>query len=69
MVARVGKVAHQLHLHEDVSLIWIIFHAYQLQKCVMDDSLVVPFDDILVDEQLNYLERLVSILYRKTKVL
>ena len=39
----------------------------QLQKCVTEESTVISLDDILVDESLNYVERSVSILDRKTK--
>ena len=67
MVTRVGSVSYQLDLHEELSQIHIIFHVSQLQKCVVDDSMVVPLDDIQVYERLNYEERLVAILDMKTK--
>ena len=35
----------------------------------MDDTAVVPLEDIQVDYNLNYIERLVAILDRKTKEL
>ena len=35
----------------------------------MDDSIVVPLEDIEVDDSLNYIERSVAILNRKTKEL
>ena len=38
-------------------------------KYVADDSIVVPLDDIRFDESLNYVNRLVAILDRKTKSL
>ena len=34
-----------------------------------DESAVVPLDDIQIDNCLNYVERLVAILDRKTKAL
>ena len=33
----------------------------------MDDSIVVPLEDIQVDDKLNYIERPVEILHRKVK--
>ena len=35
----------------------------------MDDSVIVTLEDIQVDENLNYIERPVAILDRKTKTL
>ena len=36
---------------------------------MVDDSVVVPLEDIQVDDSLNYIERPVAILDRKTKAL
>ncbi|KAJ9536008.1 hypothetical protein OSB04_un000824 [Centaurea solstitialis] len=41
----------------------------RLRKCLVDESAHVPIDDIQVDERLNYAERLIAILERKTKTL
>nr|KAJ0191193.1 hypothetical protein LSAT_V11C800395090 [Lactuca sativa] len=41
----------------------------QLRKCLADDSIVVPLEDIQVDDHLNYIERLVAILDKKKKTL
>ena len=45
------------------------FHVSQLHKCVVDESVVVPLDDIQVNDLLNFMERLVVILDRKIKAL
>ena len=45
------------------------FHVSQLWKCVVDDSMVFPFDDIQFDDRRNYVERPVAILDRNTKVM
>ncbi|KAI3510720.1 hypothetical protein L1887_17853 [Cichorium endivia] len=41
----------------------------QLRKCVVDDTMVVPLEDIHIDERLNYIEQPVAILDRETKTL
>lgn len=46
MIFRVGKVAYGLDLPEDLSDIHSTFHDSRLQKCLMDDSIVVPLDQI-----------------------
>nr|KAJ0207495.1 hypothetical protein LSAT_V11C500249390 [Lactuca sativa] len=48
-------------------LIHNTFHVSQLRKCLVNDSAVVPLEDIQVDGSLNYIERLVDILDRKMK--
>ena len=41
----------------------------QLRKCIADESVVVPLDDIQVDASLNYTERPIAIVDQKIKVL
>ncbi|KAI3492377.1 hypothetical protein L1887_43158 [Cichorium endivia] len=43
--------------------------SHQLRKCVVDDTMVVPLEDIQIDERLNYVEQPVAILDRETKTL
>ena len=62
-----GKVAYRLDLPAEHSKIYNTFDVSQLRKCLVDDSVVVPLEDIQVDECLNYIERLVAILGRKSK--
>ena len=54
---------------EELSQIYSTFDVYQLCKCLVDDFAVVPLEDIQVDERLNYIERSVAILDKKTKTL
>ncbi|KAJ9539506.1 LOW QUALITY PROTEIN: hypothetical protein OSB04_032239 [Centaurea solstitialis] len=69
VVARLGKVAYRLELPPELSLIHDTFHVSQLRKCLADESAHIPIDDIQVDERLNYVERPIAILERKTKSL
>ena len=68
-MVRVGKVVYRLDLPKELSQIHNAFHVSQLRKCVVDYSVALPIDEIQVDECLNYVERLVTILDRKTKAL
>ncbi|KAJ9536818.1 hypothetical protein OSB04_un000042 [Centaurea solstitialis] len=69
VIARVGKVAYRLELPPELNQIHDTFHVSQLRKCLADETAHVPIDDIQVDERLNYVERPIAILERKTKSL
>ena len=61
-LARVDKVAYRLQPNSTRT-----FHVSQLRKCLVNDSTVVPLEDIQVDDSLNYIEQPVVILDRKSK--
>ncbi|KAL7604013.1 hypothetical protein Lser_V15G17198 [Lactuca serriola] len=65
--AQVGKVAYRLDFSDELNQIHNTFHFSHLQKCVADDSAMISLDDIQVHERLNYVERPIVILDRKTK--
>ena len=69
VIARVGKVAYRLELPDELSLIHDTFHVSQLRKCIADSSTIVPIEDIQIDESLNYVEKPIAIVDRKSKVL
>ncbi|KAJ9565813.1 hypothetical protein OSB04_001779 [Centaurea solstitialis] len=69
VIARVGKVAYRLELPPELSQIHNTFHVSQLRKCLADEAAHIPIDDIQVDERLNYVERPIAVLERKTKTL
>ena len=64
---RIGPVAYQLQLPEEMAGIHDVFHVSNLKKCLADESLVVPLKDIEVNEQLKFVERPLQIEDRKIK--
>lgn len=60
-------VTYQLDLPAKRSQINNTFRVSQLWKFLTDGSVVVPVDDIQVNERLNYVERYKENLDKKTK--
>ena len=62
-------MAYLLDLTEKFHQIYTIFLVSQLRKCLVDDSVVVPLDNIQFDKRLNYMEILVMIIDSKMRTL
>lgn len=67
IIRRIGPVAYQLQLPEEMVGIHDIFHVSNLKKCLADELLVVSLKDIEVNEQLKFVERALQIEDRKIK--
>ncbi|KAL9992436.1 putative nucleotidyltransferase, Ribonuclease H [Helianthus debilis subsp. tardiflorus] len=67
IVRRIGPVAYQLRLPEEMAGIHDVFHVSNLKTCLADESLIVPLKDIEVNEQLKFVERPLQIEDRKIK--
>nr|GEX49006.1 putative reverse transcriptase domain-containing protein [Tanacetum cinerariifolium] len=65
--ARVETVAYRLELLEQLSRVHITFHVSKLKKCVADEPLAIPLDEIQVDNKLNFIEEPVEIIDRELK--
>ncbi|GJT11314.1 putative reverse transcriptase domain-containing protein [Tanacetum coccineum] len=66
---KVGLVAYQLDLPEELNGVHDTFHVSNLKKCLDDPTLQVPLDEIQVDAKLNFVEEPVEILKREFKIL
>ncbi|KAI3819695.1 hypothetical protein L1987_13543 [Smallanthus sonchifolius] len=67
ILARVGQVAYRLDLPVELSGIHPTFHISHLRKCLADDTSHIPYDEIEVDNSLNYVEEPIAILDRAEK--
>ncbi|XP_024995839.1 uncharacterized protein LOC112528989 [Cynara cardunculus var. scolymus] len=66
---RIGMVAYQLELPEELSLIYNTFHVSNLRKCLADPSLAVPLPEVRLDSKLNFVKTPEAVTDRKIKVL
>nr|GEY86069.1 putative reverse transcriptase domain-containing protein [Tanacetum cinerariifolium] len=67
ILAKVGTVAYRLDLPEQVSRVYSMFHVSKLKKCMADEPLAIPLDEIHVDDKLNCIEEPVEIMDREVK--
>ena len=58
---RIGPVAYRLNLPEELKGVHNVFHVSNLKKCLSDETLVVPLDEIQVDEQLRFVDKPVEV--------
>ncbi|GJR18690.1 putative reverse transcriptase domain-containing protein [Tanacetum coccineum] len=67
ILAKVGTVAYRLELPEQLSHVHSTFHVSNLKKCLSDEPLAIPLDEIHVDDKLNFIEEPVEIMDREVK--
>ncbi|GJU45183.1 putative reverse transcriptase domain-containing protein [Tanacetum coccineum] len=67
ILARVGPVAYTLELPEELQGIHSTFHVSNLKKCLVDKNLIIPLDEIQLDDKLHFIEEPVEIVDREVK--
>ncbi|GJW25363.1 putative reverse transcriptase domain-containing protein [Tanacetum coccineum] len=67
IIAKVGTVAYRLELPEQLSRVHSMFHVLKLKKCMAEEPLDIPLDEIQVDDKLNFIEEHVEIMDREVK--
>ncbi|GJW84875.1 putative reverse transcriptase domain-containing protein, partial [Tanacetum coccineum] len=67
ILAKVGMVAYQVELPEQLSHVHSTFHISILKKCLSDEPLAIPLDEIHVDDKLNFIEEQVEIMDHEVK--
>ncbi|GJV53884.1 putative reverse transcriptase domain-containing protein [Tanacetum coccineum] len=69
VLAKVGTVAYRLELPQQLSRVHSTFHVSNLKKCLSDEPLAVPLDEIHIDDKLHFVEEPVEILDREVRKL
>ncbi|GJX43650.1 putative reverse transcriptase domain-containing protein [Tanacetum coccineum] len=67
VLAKVGPVAHRLELPQQLSKVHSTFHVSNLKKCLCDETLVIPLDEIQIDDKLYYIEEPIEIMDQEVK--
>ncbi|GJT41025.1 putative reverse transcriptase domain-containing protein [Tanacetum coccineum] len=65
----IGPVAYRLELPQELSRVHNVFHVCNLNKCLSDDTLVIPLEEIQLDDKLNFVKEPVEVMDREVKQL
>ncbi|GKA00388.1 putative reverse transcriptase domain-containing protein [Tanacetum coccineum] len=65
----ISPVAYRLRLPEELSSVHDTFHVSKLKKCLADENLHVPLDEIKIDKTLHFVEEPIEIMDREVKSL
>ncbi|WMV29022.1 hypothetical protein MTR67_022407 [Solanum verrucosum] len=66
---RIGNVAYELELPQELAAVHLVFHISMLKKCMVDPSLIIETKDIGIKDSLSYEQILVQILDRQVRKL
>ncbi|GJR68533.1 putative reverse transcriptase domain-containing protein [Tanacetum coccineum] len=69
IIDRIGPVMYKLELPDELSGIHNTFHVSNLKKCLADENLVTPLEEIQLDDKLHFIEEPVDIMDREVKQL
>ncbi|GJY94267.1 hypothetical protein Tco_0510628 [Tanacetum coccineum] len=65
ILAKVGTIAYRLG--EQLSCVHSTLHVSNLKKCLSDESLVIPLDEIQINDKLYFIEEPVEIMDREVR--
>ncbi|GKA43725.1 putative reverse transcriptase domain, ribonuclease H-like domain, aspartic peptidase domain protein [Tanacetum coccineum] len=69
IIERVGLVAYKLELPDELRGIHNTFHVSDLKKCLADENLIIPLEEIQLDDKLHFIEEPIKIMDREVKQL
>ncbi|GKC37058.1 putative reverse transcriptase domain-containing protein [Tanacetum coccineum] len=69
VIERVKTVAYKLELPQQLSRVHNTFHVSNLKKCLSDESLVIPLEELRVNDKLHFVEEQVKVMDREIKQL
>nr|GFA69843.1 putative reverse transcriptase domain-containing protein [Tanacetum cinerariifolium] len=69
VLAKVGTVAYRLKLPQQLSRVHSTFHVSNLKKCLSDEPLAIPLDELHIDDKLRFVKEPVEIMDQEIKQL
>nr|GEZ78948.1 putative reverse transcriptase domain, ribonuclease H-like domain, aspartic peptidase domain protein [Tanacetum cinerariifolium] len=62
ILSRIGPVAYKLKLPQELHGIHNTFHVSNLKKCLAEEELVIPLDEVKIDDKFHFIEEPVEIM-------
>ncbi|KAI3827955.1 hypothetical protein L1987_02044 [Smallanthus sonchifolius] len=69
ILKRIGPIAYKLNLPETLNGVYDVFHVSNLKKCLSDETLIIPLEEIQIDDQLHFVKEPVEIMDHEIKQL
>ncbi|KAI3687192.1 hypothetical protein L1987_80885 [Smallanthus sonchifolius] len=69
ILERIGKVAYKLELPESLNNVHPTFHVSNLKKCLADENLHIPLEEVRIDDTMHFVEKPAEIMDREVKQL
>ncbi|GKC15469.1 hypothetical protein Tco_1012251 [Tanacetum coccineum] len=69
VIERVRTVAYKLELPQQLSRVHNTFYVSNLKKCMSDESLVIPLEELRIDDKLHFVEEPIEVMDREIKQL
>ncbi|GJX74544.1 putative reverse transcriptase domain-containing protein [Tanacetum coccineum] len=69
VLSKVRDVAYRLEVPQQLSQVHNTFHVSNLKTCLSDESLVIPLDELRIDDKLHFVEEPVEIMDHEIKQL
>nr|GEV38923.1 putative reverse transcriptase domain-containing protein [Tanacetum cinerariifolium] len=69
IIEKIGPVAYKVELPEKLLGIHNKFHVSNLKKCLADENLVIPLEEVQLDDKLHFIKEPVEIMNREVKQL
>nr|GEV99782.1 putative reverse transcriptase domain-containing protein [Tanacetum cinerariifolium] len=67
VLAKMGTIAYKLELPQQLNRVHSTFQLSNLKKCLSDESLAIPLDEIHIDDKLYFVEERLEIMDREVK--
>nr|GEU60589.1 putative reverse transcriptase domain-containing protein [Tanacetum cinerariifolium] len=67
VIERIGPVAYNLELPDKLRGIHDTFHFSNLKRCFVNEDVVIPLDEVQLDDKLHFVEEPVEIIDREVK--
>nr|GEW26188.1 putative reverse transcriptase domain-containing protein [Tanacetum cinerariifolium] len=69
VLAKVGPVSYRLEPPQQLSKVYITFYVSNLKRFLSDESLVIPLEEVKIDDKLYVIEEPVEIMDQEVKQL